>query len=69
MREVQNYSVPQLMKMLRDGNLPASILDSPQAMALLLSRVQEFNRLMEMQTNILKNLHETQMAIIRNLKP
>jgi hypothetical protein len=68
MSEVQKRTPVELMKMLREGTIPANIAENPQAMNLMLARIQEFSRMVQMVTNMMQVEHETLTAIIRNIK-
>jgi hypothetical protein len=66
--ELNKYSDLELQRMVRNGNIPDSIAENPQAMNAMLARIQEFSRMMQMMTNMMQVEHETLMSIIRNIK-
>ena len=66
--EVNKYSPQELMKMVREGNIPDAIADSPEAMNFMLARIQEFSRMMQMISNMMQAQHDMLMAIVRNIK-
>jgi hypothetical protein len=66
--ELKKHNAFELMKMVRSGDIPAAILDNPVAMNLMLDRVQEFSRMIQMMTNMMQVEHDTLTAIIRNIK-
>lgn len=66
--EVNSMSAPQLIEMMKNGTLPEAIMSDPAAMLALQQKVQEYQRAMQMITEMLKMQHEMLMNIIRNLK-
>ena len=66
--ELNKYSALELQRMVRNGNIPDSIAENPDAMNAMLARIQEFSRMMQMMTNMMQVEHETLTAIIRNIK-
>jgi hypothetical protein len=54
--------------MLREVSIPANIAENPLAMTLMLARIVEFSRMVQMVTSMLQVEHETLTAIIRNIK-
>ena len=67
-KQVQGYSVPELMKQLRNGTIPESITNSPDAMLLMNQRLQAYSQMIQMMSNMMQADHDLKMAIIRNIK-
>jgi hypothetical protein len=57
-----------LMKAIRDGEIPAEVLDSPAGLLLVQQRLLEINRMNELMTNMLKQMGDMEMAIVRNIR-
>ena len=66
--ELNKYNALELQRMVRNGDIPDSIAENPLAMNAMLARIQDFSRMMQMMTNMMKVEHETLTAIIRNIK-
>jgi hypothetical protein len=66
--ELNKYNALELQRMVRNGNIPDSIAENPNAMNAMLARIQEFSRMVQMMTNMMQVEHETLMSIIRNIK-
>jgi hypothetical protein len=67
-KQVQGYSVPELMKQLRNGTIPEAITNSPDAMLLMNQRLQAYSQMIQMMSNMMQADHDLKMAIIRNIK-
>jgi hypothetical protein len=66
--ELNKYNALELQRMVRNGKIPDSIAENPEAMNAMLARIQEFSRMVQMMTNMMQVEHETLMSIIRNIK-
>jgi hypothetical protein len=66
--EVNKKTPVELMKMMREGNIPESIAENPAAMQAMVQRIQDFSRMVQMISQMMQAEHEMLMAIIRNIK-
>jgi hypothetical protein len=66
--QLNKYNALELQRMVRNGDIPDSIAENPNAMNAMLARIQEFSRMVQMMTNMMQVEHETLMSIIRNIK-
>ena len=66
MAYARDASPQAILDGLRNGTLPQSVLDDPSAMQMMMVKVQEYQRMMEMISNMLKLQHEMLMSIARN---
>jgi hypothetical protein len=66
--ELNQKSDKELMTMLREGKIPKEVKEDPLAMLALQKRLEEYQRMVQLMTNMLQTLHEMQMGIIRNVR-
>jgi hypothetical protein len=65
---VAGYSASELMTMMMNGNLPSEVANNPAAMNAIQMRVQEYMRMIQMMSDLMKMQHDMLMAISRNMK-
>lgn len=61
-------SPDELFKRVMAGDIPDAVKNDPAAMMGLQTKMQEISRAMQLLTNLLQATHETQMALIRNVR-
>jgi hypothetical protein len=66
--DVNSYSTLELLDMLRNGTLPEEIMRNPAAVAQLQQRIQDYQRMMELITTIMKMQHDLALKIIGNMR-
>jgi hypothetical protein len=57
-----------LMQDIRNGNLPASIMESPEAMAVINQRIMDYQTMVTMMSNMMKMMHDLQMTLANNMR-
>jgi hypothetical protein len=66
--KLNSMTIEQLMDKIRKGELPDEIANDPKAMQALTVRMQDYQRMMDMLTNMMKMLHDISMKIIGNIR-
>jgi hypothetical protein len=61
-----NRSPSELMDDIRNGRVPQNVASDPAAMLALQTKMQDYQRMWQMITDMVKLQHEMQMSIIRN---
>jgi hypothetical protein len=57
-----------LMNLIRAGKLPPDIANSPAAMQIINMRISDYQQMVTMMSNMLKLMHDLQMAIVNNMR-
>lgn len=66
--DIAKLSDDDLMKMVADGTIPADVMKDDKAMMALQMRVQQIQEMNTLLTNMLRDLHDMKMDIIRNTR-
>jgi hypothetical protein len=65
---VAHLSASELMSMMMNGKLPNEVANNPAAMNAIQMRIQEYMRMIQMMSDLMKMQHDMLMGIARNLK-
>jgi hypothetical protein len=64
----KSMSGEELLNKIKNGELPPEIAESQEAMQIIMMRVQEYQQMMALMTNLMKISHDINMATINNLR-
>jgi hypothetical protein len=65
---VQGMGAEKLAQMVANGELPADMMQSQAAMLMINQRLQQYQQMITMMSNMMKIMHDLRMAIVNNMR-